>query len=345
MPNVSIIVPVYNCERFLNKCLDSIINQTYKDFEVILIDDLSKDNSLNIMLDYESKYDNITVIASKKNEGPGSSRNKGLDIAKGKYIMFIDSDDYIEPNTLEDAVKCALEYNADIVRYDFSRSISNIEYADRKLYPKLKEKTKKVSSRQGDYFLLETAGPCNKLFSRELIGNSRFPVGIYFEDLPFVISNILKAENIVHLNEVLYRYRFNPKSIMGANLFGSTKILDILKSCDILDEYVKGIEFDKKRLDSLKLMNTIYIFNDILFWRNLNFKGKQQLISYLFRILELKYEDIYNNESFLSVMKRDGFFRRRIKFMKRYVLKKKYMISSSLDELLSKASQIINLQK
>ena len=191
---ISIIIPVYNVEKFIRQCLDSILSQSYKNYEVILIDDKSKDSSLDIIREYEKKYSNFFVIENKKNSGPGASRNKGIDKAKGEYIMFIDSDDYIEPNTLEDAFNAAKKYDADVVRYDFSRSISNIEYADRKLYPKLKEKTIEVDINKGDYFLLETAGPCNKLFKRSLIGDSRFPVGIYFEDLPFIISNILKAK-------------------------------------------------------------------------------------------------------------------------------------------------------
>ena len=181
----------------------------------------------------------------------------------------------------------------------------------------------------------------NKLFKRSLIGDSRFPVGIYFEDLPFIISNIIKAKKIVYLNEVLYRYRFNPKSIMGMNLFGSTKVLDILSSCEKLDEYTKGLKFDKEKYESLKLMNTIYIFNDIMLWKNLNLKGKKELLSYLFRVLELTYGDIYNNIAFKEVMKRDSFFRRRMKFMKRFILKRKYMNSNSKEELINKAREII----
>ena len=338
---ISIIIPVYNVEKFIRQCLDSILSQSYKNYEVILIDDKSKDSSLDIIREYEKKYSNFFVIENKKNSGPGASRNKGIDKAKGEYIMFIDSDDYIEPNTLEDAFNAAKKYDADVVRYDFSRSISNIEYADRKLYPKLKEKTIEVDINKGDYFLLETAGPCNKLFKRSLIGDSRFPVGIYFEDLPFIISNILKAKKIVYLNEVLYRYRFNPKSIMGMNLFGSAKILDILSSCEKLDEYTKGLKFDKEKYESLKLMNSIYIFNDIMLWKNLNLKGKKELLSYLFRVLELTYGDIYNNVAFKEVMKRDSFFRRRIKFMKRFILKRKYMNSNSKEELINKSREII----
>lgn len=339
---ISIIIPVYNVEKFIRQCLDSILLQTYKNYEVILIDDKSKDESLKIIKEYENKYSNFYVVKNKVNSGPGVSRNKGIDKARGEYIMFIDSDDYIEPNTLEDAINAAKKYNADIVRYDFSRSISNIEYADRKLYPKLKEKTIEVNINEGDYFLLETAGPCNKLFKRSLIGDSRFPIGIYFEDLPFIISNILKAKKIIYLNEVLYRYRFNPKSIMGMNLFGSTKILDILKSCEKLDEYTKGLEYDKEKYNSLKLMNTIYIFNDIILWKNLKLKKKKELLSYLFRVLELTYGDIYNNITFKKVMKRDSFFKRRIQFMKKFILKREYMTSNSKVELINKSKEIIS---
>lgn len=339
---ISVIIPVYNVEKFIRQCLDSILSQTYKNYEVILIDDKSKDNSLDIIKEYEKKYSNFFVIENEKNSGPGASRNKGIDASKGEYIMFVDSDDYIEPNTLEDAINAAKKYNADIVRYDFSRSISNIEYADRRLYPKLKDKIIEVDINKGDYFLLETAGPCNKLFKKDLIKDSKFPMGIYFEDLPFIISNIIKAKKIVYLNEVLYRYRFNPKSIMGMNLFGSTKILDILTSCEKLDEFTKGLKFDKEKYESLKLMNCIYVFNDIMLWKNLKLKEKKELISYLYRVLELKYGDIYNNSAFIEVMKRDSFFRRRIKIMKKFIIKREFMNSNSISELIEKSNKLIN---
>ena len=88
-------------------------------------------------------------------------------------------------------------------------------------------------------------------------------------------------------------------------------------------------------------MNSIYIFNDIMLWKNLNLKGKKELLSYLFRVLELTYGDIYNNVAFKEVMKRDSFFRRRIKFMKRFILKRKYMNSNSKEELINKSREII----
>ncbi len=92
-------------------------------------------------------------------------------------------------------------------------------------------------------------------------------------------------------------------------------------------------------------MRTRHIFNDIMLWRNLNFKNKKKLLSYLFRVLELSYGDIYNNSAFKEVIKRDVFFRRRINFMKRFVLKKEYMDSNSKEELLKKAEEIIRIQK
>ena len=125
---ISVIVPVYNAEKYIRRAIESILSQTYTDYEFIIINDGSVDNTKNIILSFQD--DRIVYLENKKNSGPGASRNKGIDKAKGEYIMFIDSDDYIEPNTLEDAFNAAKKYDADVVRYDFSRSISNIEYAE-----------------------------------------------------------------------------------------------------------------------------------------------------------------------------------------------------------------------
>ena len=97
---VSIIVPVYNCEKYLKKCIESIINQTYKDLELILIDDGSKDKSYDISLEYKKKYKNIIVL-KQNNKGSGSARNYGIEKATGKYLMFCDSDDFFCKNTVE----------------------------------------------------------------------------------------------------------------------------------------------------------------------------------------------------------------------------------------------------
>ena len=115
MPKVSIIVPVYNSGKYLKTCLDSLVNQTLKDIEIIAVDDCSTDNSILILMDYAKKYHNIKVYHNRENLGQGASRNRGLDIARGEYICFVDSDDYIRYTMYEDMYKAAVNNSAPLV--------------------------------------------------------------------------------------------------------------------------------------------------------------------------------------------------------------------------------------
>ena len=118
MPILSILIPVYNVEKYLAQCLESVINQTLSDIEIIVINDGSKDNSLNIIKDFAAKDKRIIVI-DKENEGYGKSMNRGLDVASGKYIGIVESDDWIEPNMYEKLISTAEKYKADIVKANF----------------------------------------------------------------------------------------------------------------------------------------------------------------------------------------------------------------------------------
>ena len=111
---LTIIIPCFNAEKFLNKCIDSILNQKYNNFDLILINDCSTDNTLNIIKSYKKKYDFIKVINNSSNMGAGYSRNRALEITNTKYVTFIDSDDYIEPNYISEHMKLIKKENADI---------------------------------------------------------------------------------------------------------------------------------------------------------------------------------------------------------------------------------------
>ncbi len=115
LPKVSIIVPVYNSGKYLKTCLDSLVNQTLKNIEIIAVDDCSTDNSLLILMDYAKKYHNIKVYHNRENLGQGASRNRGLDVARGEYIGFVDSDDYIRYTMYEDMYKAAVNNSAPLV--------------------------------------------------------------------------------------------------------------------------------------------------------------------------------------------------------------------------------------
>ena len=125
MAKISIIIPVYNSEKYIRRCLNSILNQTFQDFEIILIDDNSKDNSLKIVSEIEKTHkDKIKILKNAKNVGAGASRNKGLKIASGEYITFIDSDDYIEKNTLKRMYESCVNTDSDIARINMIKVFS-----------------------------------------------------------------------------------------------------------------------------------------------------------------------------------------------------------------------------
>ena len=140
---VSVIIPVYNVEPYLKECLNSIINQTLKDIEIICIDDCSTDNSYQILEEYSKKDNRIIILKNEKNTGgPSTARNKGIDLAKGDYLYFIDSDDYIENNFLEEMYNTAKEYNTDIVSNlnIIENNNNNYIYYQHSIYNILKKK-------------------------------------------------------------------------------------------------------------------------------------------------------------------------------------------------------------
>ena len=124
MSKISVIVPVYNAEKYLSRCIDSILNQTYKNFELILINDGSKDNSIEILRKYENIDDRIKVI-DNSNNGVSKTRNIGVRLAEGEYIQFIDSDDFIDKNMFEYAINVMEQENADLVMTGFYLDIES----------------------------------------------------------------------------------------------------------------------------------------------------------------------------------------------------------------------------
>lgn len=343
MARISIIIPVYNSAKYLRKCLDSVFSQTYNDYEVIAINDGSADNSLGILNEYAKEHKNLKIIDNVINLGAGISRNRGIELATGDYVMFVDSDDYILPYTLEHAYKTMIEENADFVRYDFNRFFGKAEFDYRILdnsVPDGDKKTIKVTD--NNYLFSEAAGPCNKLFSRELIGDTRFAEGIAFEDTPFTVANMVQAKKIVYLKENLYKYRFNPHSTMGNNLFhANMKTLDIFTSMDTIDKNIKDDKGLTEELNSFKLINCVHIINDLILWSELSLKKKKELYSYLTKLIELKYGSIEEDKAFNFTREHDSFFRKRMELMKKYIIKEELMQNNNKNELLENSRAII----
>ncbi len=223
MKKTSIIVPVYNVEKYLLECVDSIINQTYKNIELILVDDGSKDNSGKMCDELAKKDDRIKVI-HKKNEGLGMARNTGLDNATGEYILFVDSDDYLELNCVEECVEYASKNNIDILFFghknvDNDKQVNGIHIPiERKVYS-----NKEII----DSFLPELISPsegnglsmsaCMALFSNKLIKDSKWRFvserNIISEDV-YSILNFFKNVKIAgSYDKAFYNYRYNGSSL------------------------------------------------------------------------------------------------------------------------------------
>ena len=215
---VSVILPVFNVEQYLKECLESVVNQTLKDIEIICINDGSTDNSLEILNEYAQK-DGRFIILSQENQGQGVARNKGVELAKGKYIQFVDPDDWIEPNMLETLYNFAEEHNSQVVKFNYS------EYNDYSGKYKQNNFVKQIQ-KEYNYNLNETPHYTWRLFKKGCLTNLDLHSWAYFYLTSFIISNEIKfapskhgedhlftdgafllANKIDYLNKYLYFYR------------------------------------------------------------------------------------------------------------------------------------------
>lgn len=208
---ISIIVPIYNVDKYLEECIESLRNQTYKNLEIILINDGSTDNSEQICRK-EEKQDNRIVFINKKNGGAASAKNEGLKIAKGDYITFVDSDDFIEADMIEYMVNTIKKYNSDIVQCSFTNLYKDTE---KFTYDKIVEQ--KISSKDFlELFLTKWDSSLfwNKLFKREVIENVFFKEGRCIDDEFFTYKCVINSENIVTSNKIVYNYRMRKSGVM-----------------------------------------------------------------------------------------------------------------------------------
>ena len=228
---ISIIVPIYNVEEYLNRCLDSIVAQDYSDYEVLLIDDGSKDSSEDICLSYLEKYNNFYYYY-KENGGLSDARNYGLNFAKGEYICFVDSDDYLREDYLSKLIDKAIQEKSDIVICDYYDKYDNHEVIR-------KGKVNKNNNIIKDY-LLSPPNAWNKLYKKTLFtkNNIRYPKGLFYEDLATTPILLTKARKISYIDEALYYYVQRQGSIMNQTSYNK-KNDDIFDVINIINEHYK----------------------------------------------------------------------------------------------------------
>lgn len=270
MVKISVVVPVYNAEPFLEDAINSVLNQTFKDFEVVCVNDGSKDNSLEMLNDFAKKDNRIKVI-NKENGGCGSARNRALDESCGDYIYFFDPDDYILPNTFEELYNNAINNDSDLVIFKIARfyegdeidySVPGFEFEKvfkKKDFNNFTFNYKKIKK----YVLNSSFAPWSKLYKHEFLNkyeDFRFDLGVAFDDTPFHVKSLLRAEKISYVPDFFYHYRFNPNSVNNTSSNG----VDIFKICDLIEMFLKDEKYYCDFIEEFKLFKVTQILNYML---------------------------------------------------------------------------------
>ena len=247
MTKVSIIVPVYNVEKYLKKCLDSLINQTLKEIEIIIVNDGSTDNSELIIKIYTENYPDKIKVINKENGGLSDARNYGIPYATGEYIAFLDSDDYVELDTYEKMYNKAKEDGSDLVECDFIW-----EYPDRK-----KIDTGKIYNNKKEMLTYARVVAWNKLIKRSLIEEHKmeFPKGLRYEDVEFFYKMVPYYNKVSFVKEPLIHYIQRSSSISNTQNERTKEIFTIMdnvikyyKENNLYEEYKTELEYTYARL-------------------------------------------------------------------------------------------------
>lgn len=298
---LSIIVPVYNVEAYLEKCLDSLVNQTMEDYEIIIVNDGSTDNSEDIIIKYKNKYPNLIRYMSIPNGGVGNARNIGITLAKGEYITFLDSDDYVDSN----AYKMLYEKISD--GYDMVMTGYYIDRNGKLIKKHCNEIEFEDNIINKPEIIYNTLPYCwAYIYKKELIekNNIKFTEHKIFEDLLFTYKCIKCSNKIGKINAPLIYYVDRSESVTSSF---SKKFFDIFEVIDLLDEYYDNC-IDKKYITFLAIRHTFIRFNTKVKIKDnkikrefiektfnyLNSRDKDWKKSYFFKKGYKKYYDMKN---------------------------------------------------
>ena len=277
MDKISLVVPVYNVEKYISRCVNSLIRQLYTNIEILLIDDGSKDNS-GILCDELAKRDDRIKVYHKANGGLSDARNYGIERADGDYICFIDSDDYVADDYCMKMYNAAIKENADIVicrydRFEGEEYTGSLESNEKYLVCDKHESLKNLYSVDGEMYTLAW----NKLYKKSVIGDIRYPVGLVNEDEFTTYKYFLNSEKIVVLNTVLYFYFKNGNSITT-----NKKYLENMDVFTALKERKKVLQKCDNMSDIIKLHDKTFL-NRIIFrnrdLRNINREKYKELLN------------------------------------------------------------------
>ncbi len=284
-PLISVVVPVYNVEKYLNKCLDSIIGQTYRNLEIILVDDGSTDDS-GVICDIYREKDSRVRVVHQKNQGLSGARNTGINMANGELLGFVDSDDYIVENMYERLLEVLLKNDAQISICDCECIMEAGEEISHQEYPKLETEVlnkeqafQRLDGFSYPYWKYVTAW--NKLYRKHLFEELRYPVGKKNEDEFIAHILISKAERLAVISEPLYMYNQRADSIMG----GSQKKKHIDAVYALKERCNFFLERNYKQLYKATLRMAYLIFKEILCEQKNKEEQFKEIYTWLFRSL------------------------------------------------------------
>lgn len=287
MPKISIIIPVYNGEKYIGRCLDSVLNQTFDDVEVLAINDGSKDGSLDVLKDYEGKYPEKIKVLTQENQGVAKTRNRGIELTKTKYLMFIDQDDWIDPDYCETHYKVAEEGDYDIVLSGFKRPGAGGRIIN-----------KNVKLKDNVYAKYVCTGVFGKIHKTDFVkdnGIQVFPTK-YGEDIVFTVHEYSKTDNIKIIKDYVgYSWVYNQESVSNTS---QKNMLDMLPFFMTLLGETKKYDKTKSPEYEYYIIQTVVFF---LLWSGLSAKSKDFLQSYseVFDWLYENYPSLNKNKYIL----------------------------------------------
>lgn len=299
-PKLSVVVPVYNVENYLSKCLDSILKQTLEDIEIICVNDGSTDGSANILQDYKKKDPRIIVL-EQENQGLGAARNTGIRTARGEYIGFVDSDDFIEPTMYEKLYEKACKFQLDIVLTNV-----NLYYTDSGTSACFRDWNFYQAMSKSDYFtamehphIFQFIGVWDRIYRRKFLEEHSLlnPVNRIYEDVLFTVQTCIHAKKISIVNECLYYYRKNTgRSIVDKERENDSYKFDFLKNLkESRDFLILNQKWEQVRKEFLAFQ-----FQGILY-HQYNTQTRKTFILFMSELSEiLPLEDIQIIEDMVS---------------------------------------------